>query len=595
MLHLLHIWFLSFFLIPYCVIVSLSKEKFDKSDLTEFAKKEYARAYHSSALKLFKQSIKEGDKTGTPRFFIGLILEAKRKYNESILYYIEAVDRPLKKEYKKAALWKLILYFQKIDNYAGVLEYSAILKKIIGRNKGLEKIIFEADMNVTPLHIEARQKIKKAINLEKKYLVDKKKIMFWKKHVIAIEETARIYEDIAKIHKKYQYFGWKAASYYENLDFFDDAIRVYQWIIEKKNNLKANYKIGVILRKQKKYEDAEKYLMNVINAKNIDKKLKYYAYINMTQVHYGMQSFIQAEKDAKSSLSKVFFKERKKRQSHILYLIKCNSSLQIDQMTAYTEEIKILNTFKKNFYFCYSYIKRKNFFQRNKDYRIITLSNLIRGKWFHLISLTTPLHKQKYNNLAMKYYKDSFLYRLPEDTELEKEKNVANDDKELEGVTIYEEEIHSNFQKMKRKDWCLGELKQVVSFIFSEGNFQELEKLLLNYETKLKIYQDYSMWLSSFYFLKKNYEKASDIYQNIEPRSLEIEKKLLLSYIKLQRWDDFKLELKNYLYSFINLKEEIIQFLNSESSFSELRKKNNFSALLQEIYMLEEENELSKD
>ena len=558
--------------------------------MTKLAEKQYALTSHNSALKLFKQSIKAGDRTGTPRFFIGLILETRRKYDESILYYIEAVNRPLKKEYKKAALWKLILYFQRIGNYAGVLEYSDTLTKIIGSNKGLKKIIFEAEMNVTPLHVEARQKIKKAIGLEKKYLVDKKKIISLKKNAIAIEEIAKIYEDTAKMHKKYQYFGWKAASYYENLDFFDDAVRVYQWIIDQQNSLRANYKVGVILRKQKKYEDAEKYLINVISAKNIDKKLKYYAYINMTQVHYGMQSFIRAEKDAKSSLSKVFLKERKKRQSHILHLIKCNSSLQLDQMTEYAEKIEVLNTFKKKFHLCYSYIKRKNFFQKNKDYRIITLSNLVRGKWFHLISLTADLHKQKYSDLAVKYYKNSFLYRLPEDIELEKERDLTNDDQKLEGVTIYEENIHSNFQKMKRKDWCLGELKQVVSFIFSEGDFQELEGLLLNYETKLKIYQDYSVWLSSFYFFKKNYEKASNIYQNIEPRSLEIEKKLLLSYIKLEKWDDFKLELKSYLYSFINLKEPIIQFLNSESSFSdsEFRKKNNFSELLQEIDMPKE-------
>ena len=81
----------------------MGKKKIGKSDLTKKGEQAYAKANYDTALKIFKKSIQQGDMTGFPRFFIGIILETKRKYRESIKYYIEAVELPLEKQYQKAA------------------------------------------------------------------------------------------------------------------------------------------------------------------------------------------------------------------------------------------------------------------------------------------------------------------------------------------------------------------------------------------------------------------------------------------------------------------------------------------------------------
>ena len=555
--------------------------------MAKLAEKEYAKAKYDNALKLFQRAIEKGDETGAPPFFIGLILETKREYRESIPYYIEAVSRPLEKQYKKAALWKIILYFRQTGNYAQLLEYSDVLKKLVGPNRRLEEIIENAELNATPIHQEARKILKEVSELEAGLLPDKQRPSFWQDHADQIEDAARLYENLSGLHERYQNFAWKAANYYENLEIFEDAVRVYRWITNIADSQKANYKIGVLLKKQKKYTDAEEYLVDVIRSNEANKILKYYAYISLAQSHYGAQNFARAKEDVENALDRSFKKNQKPHQRNILYLIKCNTSLQIPEIIKNSQEQKALHGLKVRFKPCHSFITKKKFFHKSKDHNTIALSNLVLGKWFHLLSLTNENKSKKYSELAFQYYVISFAdNELPEEPVEENEQDIVDD--ERSGITIYEEPIiRPKKKRFKRSDWCLGELNTVVSLLFTGQKHEALKQLLLEYETKLKGDPNYSIWLADSSFYTEDYDQAYQAYQNLPNRSFEFEKKLLLSYAHLQKWEDLKSEFKNYIHTSAETKEKMVSFLNSAEEFLKLREDKEFSSFLDEVQKIE--------
>ena len=584
-------FFLYFFLLCFLINTSdiESKNKIKRSRLTKLAEKEYAKARYDKALKLFQKSIEKGDETGAPPFFIGLILETRREYRESIPYYIEAVSRPLKKQYKKAALWKIVLYFRQTGSYAQLLEYSEVLQNLVGPNKRLEEIIENAELNATPVHREARRIFKEVNDLEAGFLPDKKQPSFWQDHAYQIENAARLYEYLSGLHERYQNFAWKAANYYENLEIFNDAVRVYRWIASIANSQKANYKIGVLLKKQKKYTDAEGYLVNVIHSDEANKILKYYAYISLAQSHYGAHNFTKAKEGAENALARSFKKIQKPHQRNILYLLKCNTSLQIPEITKSSEDKKVLHDLSRMFKPCYSFITKKKFFHKSKDHNMITLSNLVRGKWFHLLSLTSENKSKEYSELAFQYYITSFAdNEVIEEPIKEEEQEILDD--ERSGIIIYEEPIRPKKKRFKRSDWCLGELNTMVSLLFTSQKHEALKQFLLEYEEKLKGDPNYPIWLADSFFYTEDYAQAYQAYQKLPNRSFEFEKKLLLSYAHLQKWEDLKSEFKKYIYTSMESKEKMVSFLNSQAEFLKLREEKGFSDFLEEVDKIEVPN-----
>ena len=76
---------------------------FSKSKEVLLGEKAFSRGAHDTAKKHFEQAIENGDESGDPRFYIGLILEARRQYAESIPYFRAAAERPMQKKFRKAA------------------------------------------------------------------------------------------------------------------------------------------------------------------------------------------------------------------------------------------------------------------------------------------------------------------------------------------------------------------------------------------------------------------------------------------------------------------------------------------------------------
>ena len=271
-------------------------------------------------------------------------------------------------------------------------------------------------------------------------------------------------------------------------------------------------------------------------------------------------------------------------------MIQCNSSLQLSEIIKRSEEKKIIKILKKSFLPCYSYIKRKGFFAKSKDYSLITLSKLVRGKWFHLVSETNVKLHKKYNLLALTYYAEAFLFFFPAKQQ-PKIENQINPNKERKGVTVYYQTINLKSKKINRKDWCLSELEEVVDFISQANQYQALKKFVAEYANKLKMNPGYPIWLANSYFHTGDYMHAYQAFQEVHNRPVILEKKLLLSFANLQKWEAFQQEFKNYIAAFIASKEEMILFLKSEKVLLEFRGKENFAKFLTEIQIIGKHDE----
>ena len=80
------------------------KKRTDKSNFTQRGEKQYAKANYNKAFQLFQEAVKEGDTSGEPHFFMGLILETRRNYKKSVEHYIEAIKKILIKNIKSSSL-----------------------------------------------------------------------------------------------------------------------------------------------------------------------------------------------------------------------------------------------------------------------------------------------------------------------------------------------------------------------------------------------------------------------------------------------------------------------------------------------------------
>ena len=320
-----------------------------RSEITKRAEIEYAKANYDEAYRLFREAIQKGDTTGKPRFFLGLIVETRRQYKESIGYFKEALQRSLDKKYAKVALWKVILYMHQVADRDQLFEYASQLRKIIGENKKLNEIVQDAEANAVPVHREAQKLLNEASSLEAAFLKDKNKKNFWQDHESKILETASIYEAVYRVDTRYGNYLWRSAYYYENTNQFEDALKNYQSILAfSPNNARVKYKIGIIYKKQMKYQLAEKYLHEVYKQRNLKPILNFYTAINLSQIYYFFKDFPRSNRFARKALSKRYRKHRNQSQNNLLHLLSCNTDTPLKKILAKKNPRRLRSLIRNN-------------------------------------------------------------------------------------------------------------------------------------------------------------------------------------------------------------------------------------------------------
>jgi len=266
-----------------------------KSKELILGEKAYSRGAYDAAREHFERAIENGDESGDPRLYIGLMLEARRLYAESIPYFRAAAERPMQRKFKKVAFWKLVILYRQGRQYPDALKYVERLEDMGEKSELFEKIRDEAEHNPAMSGAKGYPEIKKGNALEKKLGekgVDQNETM---RAIIAAFKQA-ISEDA-----RWKDYRWKIARYQEKLKESAEAKETYQKIWQEDEDPGAAYKLGLFTRKSGDFRTAIEYFDAAL-AKGIeDPQLKYYVRVNAAQSRYGMGHFKDAHKHAKGA------------------------------------------------------------------------------------------------------------------------------------------------------------------------------------------------------------------------------------------------------------------------------------------------------
>lgn len=281
--------------------VLLTASLMAKSKEVLLGEKAYSRGSHEAAKKYFEQAIENGDETGDPRFYIGLIFEARRQYAESIPYYRAAAERPMHKKFKKAAYWKLVILCRQAKLYGEALRAVERLEEMGEKSETFEKVRYEAENYQGRREFKGYDSVRKATALEKEL---NERIANGDKP----EEAADLIERIIASYKqaiaqdaRWKDYRWKIARYYEKLKRTGEAGEAYQQIWEDGGDAGAAYKLGYFARRKGDYRGALKYFAAALEKEIEDPQLKFYVRYNAAQANYGLGKYTEAFAHAKAA------------------------------------------------------------------------------------------------------------------------------------------------------------------------------------------------------------------------------------------------------------------------------------------------------
>lgn len=300
---------------------------FSKSKEVLLGEKAFSRGAHDTAKKHFEQAIENGDESGDPRFYIGLILEARRQYAESIPYFRAAAERPMQKKFRKAAYWKLVILCRQAKLYGEALRNIERLEEMGEKSEIFDKIRFEAENYQGRRDYKGNEHIRKAVALEKEY---NERIT----NGDAAEDLGELIERIIAEYKlaiqqdaRWKEYRWKIARYYEKLRRNNEALEVYRQIWEDGGDAGAAYKLGYFARKAGRYQDALTYFAAALEKDIEDPQMKFYLRYNAAQANYGLARYPEAFTHAKAARRLANELELKKKTLQSLKRVFCLSAV----------------------------------------------------------------------------------------------------------------------------------------------------------------------------------------------------------------------------------------------------------------------------
>lgn len=297
-----------------------------KSKEVLLGEKAYSRGSHEAAKKYFLQAIENGDETGDPRFYIGLILEARREYAESIPYYRAAAERPMQKKFKKAAYWKLVILCRQAKLYGEALRAVERLEEMGEKSETFDKVRYEAENYQGRREYKGYDSIRKATALEKEY---NERIANGDKPEDAAELIERIiasYRQAISQDSRWKDYRWKIARYYEKLKWNKEAADAYRQIWEEGADAGAAYKLGYFARRSGDYRGALKYFAAALEKEIEDPQLKFYLRYNAAQANYGLGRYPEAFAHSKAARRLAADLELKKKTAQALKRVFCLSA-----------------------------------------------------------------------------------------------------------------------------------------------------------------------------------------------------------------------------------------------------------------------------
>lgn len=502
----------------------------NKNTYLEQGEKAFARGAYDSAFDLFQQAIDAGESSGRPQFFMGQILESRKKYRESLVYFAQAVDRPLDKNYKTAALWKLVLIHQQYQEYEQCLRYMDRLEAMGVKHENLSKIRSQAEAQLSPEKREARRRVSAALKKETELRSLRKENSFYTEYQDELLEIAKIYEESAAVDVGLRPYLWNAAFYHEKLGNLAAARKIYLSLAEDENSKekeKAWYKLGVLEKKNGEYEKSLEYFSRAMELKGQPSPaMRYYLSINSAQSNFALGNYEQAIRYAVTAGE---FSDGKKK-IRMAQLIQC---LAFEKIGKYEAK-------------CGALAKEKETSFRAGEKSLL-----------HLLAAAEARRKGNHPE-ALRRYQAAFLA----DTAAE---NLSGDEEEEAGVP----------------GWLLDEVLPVFDYFLEQGRHALVLKMADRYRylfDEPKYHQPVGMAA----FREKDYKTTLHRLRQIENPSPEVREMLHAAMLSLRKFTELADELHREAAVDNASRERVLQEL-SQKQYAEFLKSIPGETLLRRL------------
>jgi tetratricopeptide (TPR) repeat protein len=562
--------------------------KVNKLKETTEGEKLYSQGKYDDAIAMFNEAIKKGETRGEPHYYIGSIHESRHQYEEAIPFFQEAVKHDLLREFREATLWKLIILLRKQKSYAEMIAYIDLLEEFGVKHENLNKFREEAEVNLSPEKIKARQLIKDAKKLTSDWETNHKDEDFWtvKGNDDLRNDVLEKYTEAVSLDESLVNMYREIAGYYEKMANTQKAVQIYEKIIARNQDPQAYYKIGLIARKSGDFEKARNYFTEAL--KNLDENngIKYYLLVNLSQVLYALADYENGIRYAREA------KEGKKDEDtlydNILYCLHMSRNKGIsespqkpDDNKTQPEDAKSVPLKNRNIQTselkrqCESFVDKKDL--AKKDVRFITLYRYMLGEVHVALLKSTSVDYKSATQNAVENYFRALIPQALRDAPL----------KELHAGETLESYEESRWAPLPL--WCLVRLDHVAAFFKDVHADRELYITLIVYKKYLKdknrdIYNENLAAVASRLEL---HEQSLDAYRQIKDRNFEQEKGMLKTYLHMSANENFQEEISHYLRLHFETKEQIREqiknFLSTDPDAIKVIEKTPHDKLTDEI------------
>lgn len=548
---------------------------FAKTTYLRLGEEAYAKFEYNKALTYFKKSIEAGSSKGEPWFYIGMIYEFQRKYTESIPYFEHSLLLPMeKKEYRQAALWKLVILHDKTQNYLRVIELVDQMEQegIVHPNltKLKEKALLLASESKEKL--QARQLLALAKQKETMLQPKQKEKNFWINHAQEIHELIDLYQQAFELSDKLDVsFLWKTARYQEKLKLYPEAVITYKKILQQDETITANYKLGVLLKTMGKFYQAADYLTRALNTEKISERFLYYVHLNLAEVFYGLKRFSKTADEAKAAQE--YFAQRisQDKNSQLAKILFCASSVHsavsLSDLPAVTNDDQKSSGKTKALQKTPATQEKKE----TKEDSFQTACEKLYAK-----EATSIDREEQGLFLLQKFLYVSF---FPSDMLLKQE------NKTKKAVNFLQESLQTCSGKEEEcyPLWMRHDFVLIAEFLFEQKEFALLYRFLsLGTEADTKELRGdsrYKNWLAETSFALNKFAEAIQAYEHIFERSELQEQHYWISLAKTENYQRLFDKLNNFLYIHEDEQKNVFSFLKKEKTFRDFLSSEQYKKL----------------
>ncbi|MCB1173285.1 MAG: tetratricopeptide repeat protein [Leptospiraceae bacterium] len=262
----------------------LAAQSLYQSGKIAFSAREYDKA-----ISLFQQAWRSNPADGNPLFYIGRVYDDQRQPGRAISWYKKAVKLQMDRDLRDQALWKVVLFLDRQQDWEALLEYSTIFLKYnqSAKIRGLHQ---KAEQNYDPVLASIQKDMDRASQYKK-----------GSQFARALE----LYLDILGRRASYHPARWQAALLQMKLEQYDAANRNFRHLIQYDETAwEYYYKSAICLYQMHDYAESMDMLVKAADRNpDEDKRFQYHLAYLKGLLHYNLNEFPQACRELETARS----------------------------------------------------------------------------------------------------------------------------------------------------------------------------------------------------------------------------------------------------------------------------------------------------